>query len=274
MRFPVKYILPALAGFFFVSLLSAQTSVQKKKKEKHKKNQTEISSDMQEVLDEIAGNMVWVTGGKFIMGNFSGEADEKPEFEVTIDGFAISKFPVTQQQWITIMGSYPGEFEGCDNCPVEMVSWNDAWRFIQILNEHTGKAYTLPTEAEWEYAAKGGLRTKHFKYSGSNNIDQTGWYVLNSGRHPHPVGEKLPNELGLYDMTGNVWEWCQDWYSKNYYDLQRHNNPTGPKDGVARVRRGGSWFTQAGNCATSSRNSVKQDYKDDAGGFRLAQYPN
>lgn len=274
MRWNFKYISLLLAGILFVGLVAAQAPAGKKKKGKYKKSPKEIPLATQQVLDEIAENMVWVTGGKFIMGNFSGEADEKPEFEVTIDGFAISKFPVTQAQWIAIMGSYPGEFAGCDQCPVEMVSWNDAQRFIQTLNELTGKAYTLPTEAEWEYAAKGGLKTQRFKYSGSNNIDQAGWYVLNSGRHPHPVGEKTPNELGLYDMTGNVWEWCQDWYNKNYYELQQYNNPTGPKNGVARVRRGGSWFTQAVNCTTSSRNSVKQDYKDDAGGFRLAQYPN
>jgi len=225
-------------------------------------------------LDSIANNMVWVTGGRFVMGNIAGEVDEKPENEIVIDGFAINKYPVTQYEWRMVMGNNPSEFSGCDQCPVEMVSWNDAQRFIEKLNNMTGKKYVLPTEAEWEYAAKGGLQTNRYRYSGSDNIEEIGWYNDNSGKHPHPVGEKMPNELGLYDMTGNVWEWCQDWYHKNYYETQPKNNPIGPKAGGARVRRGGSWFTQARNCKTTTRNSVQQDYKDDIGGFRLAQYPN
>lgn len=274
MKLVIRYALIVAVSFAFVNIVAAQDAVAKKKKKKGKKEETVLPSVSRQLLDSIAGNMVWVTGGKFIMGNYAGEADEKPEYEVIVDGFAISKYPVTQHQWTAVMGSNPSEFAGCDACPVDRVSWDDAQRFIATLNRLTGKKYALPTEAEWEYAAKGGLKTNRYRYSGSDNIDDIAWHGGNSNRRPHPVGEKAPNELGLHDMSGNVWEWCQDWYNKNYYELQENNNPTGPASGAARVRRGGSWFTQAVNCKTSTRNSVKQDYKDDSGGFRLVQYPN
>ncbi|MCC6286825.1 MAG: formylglycine-generating enzyme family protein [Chitinophagaceae bacterium] len=230
-----------------------------------------VSKDL---LDSIQNNMVWITGGRFVMGTDIGEMDERPAYEVVVDGYAISKYPVTQRQWIAIMGNNPSEFAGCDQCPIDKVTWNDAQKFIEILNALTGKKYSLPTEAEWEYAAKGGKDWKQFRYSGSDNIDEVGWYATNGGRHPHQVGEKKPNAIGLYDMTGNVWEWCQDWYNKNYYELNENNNPVGPASGSGRVRRGGSWFTQAISCKVTTRNSVKQDYMDDIGGFRLVQYPN
>lgn len=246
----------------------------KKKKSKKEKNSLTLPKVTEAFLDSIAGSMVWVTGGSFIMGNDAGEADERPAYEVVVDGYAISRYPVTQRQWSVIMGNNPSEFVGCDQCPIDKVSWNDAQKFIAILNELTGKKYSLPTEAEWEYAAKGGKGGKMYKYSGSNDIDAASWYAGNSGRRPHPVGEKEPNELGLYDMCGNVWEWCLDWYNKNYYELNESNNPIGPSSGAGRVRRGGSWFTQAVNCKTTTRNNVKQDFTDDSGGFRLVQYPN
>lgn len=271
MKMMFRSVLMLAVSLMFFNVLMAQRGVEKKKTKKEKGKLQLVN---QQLLDSISQNMVWVTGGKYIMGSFSGDSDEKPEHEVIVDGFAISKYPVTQRQWMVIMGSYSGEFAGCDQCPVDMISWDDAQRFIKKLNLLTGKHYALPTEAEWEYAAKGGLKTAGYRYSGSNNIDAVGWHSGNSGRHPHPVGEKEPNELGLYDMTGNVWEWCQDWYNKNYYELQNRNNPMGPESGRSRVRRGGSWFTQMINCRTSARNSVKQDYKDDIAGFRLVQYPN
>ncbi len=274
MKLMIRYALIITVSFAFVNVLVAQEATGKKKKKKDKQAETGQPSVSQQLLDSISGSMVWVTGGRFIMGNHSGEADERPEYEVVIDGYSISKYPVTQRQWTTIMGSNPSEFVGCDQCPIDRVSWDEAQQFIEILNKLTGKKYALPTEAEWEYAAKGGPKTQGYRYSGSDNIDAVAWHAGNSGRHPHPVGEKAPNELGLYDMTGNVWEWCQDWYNKNYYEVRESNNPTGPASGAARVRRGGSWFTQSINCKTSTRNSVKQDYRDDSGGFRLVQYPN
>ena len=255
-------------------LMCIPAMAQQKKKKKNKMTEIVLPIVSKEFLDSIQNNMVWVTGGRFVMGSNASEADERPAYEVVVDGYAISKYPVTQRQWVIIMKSNPSEFKGCDQCPIDKVSWDDAQQFIETLNALTGKKYSLPTEAEWEYAAKGGLQQKQFRYSGSDNVDEAGWYAGNSGRHPHPVGEKKPNAIGLYDMCGNVWEWCLDWYNKNYYEQNESNNPMGPSSGSGRVRRGGSWFTQAASCKTTTRNSVKQDYKDDLGGFRLVQYPN
>ncbi|HRP32995.1 MAG TPA: formylglycine-generating enzyme family protein [Agriterribacter sp.] len=274
MSISFRNVLVVILSVVLTNAVMAQDSGGRKNKKKKKDTKSELPAVNQGLLDSLAADFVWVTGGKFIMGDYGGDADEKPAYEVTVDGFAISKYPVTQRQWAAIMGSNPSQFTGCDQCPVDMVSWDDAQRFIEILNKVSGKNYALPTEAEWEYAAKGGLKTRGFRYSGSDDINAVGWFTGNSGRHPHPVGEKAPNELGLYDMTGNVWEWCRDWYNKNYYELRESNNPTGPSSGSGRVRRGGSWFTQEVSCRTSTRNSVKQDYKDDSGGFRLVQYPN
>ena len=261
--------------FFYVNQAIAQDTSQKSKRKKKNKSSIVVPTVSQAFLDSIGENMVWVTGGSFVMGNNISEPDERPAYEVVIDGFAISRYPVTQRQWMVIMERNPSDFPGCDQCPVDKVSWDDAQVFIQKLNVLTGKEYTLPTEAEWEYAAKGGRDAPgNFRYAGSDDIDSVGWYAGNSGRMPHPVGQKKPNELGLYDMTGNVWEWCQDWYAKFYYEQNESNNPQGPPSGSGRVRRGGSWYTQSTNCKTSTRNNVRQDYFDDIGGFRLAQYPN
>lgn len=267
-------ILNTVKTALIMTLLLMSVSAVYAQQSKKKKSKIALPLVSKELLDSIQNNMVWITGGKFIMGNDAGEADERPAYEVTVDGYAINKYPVTQRQWVAIMGSNPSEFAGCDQCPVDKVTWDDAQRFIEILNELTGKKYALPSEAEWEYAAKGGKNWKQFRYSGSDDIDEVGWYAGNSGRKPHPVGEKMPNSIGLYDMSGNVWEWCQDWYNKFYYEQNEDNNPVGPASGSGKVRRGGSWFTQAANCKTTTRNNVKQDYADDIGGFRLVQYPN
>jgi len=138
------------------------------------------------------------------------------------------------------MGKNPSTFTG-DNLPVEQVSWNKTQDFIKKLNQKTGKNYRLPTEAEWEYAARGGNKSKGYKYAGSNNINDVAWYTSNSNSKTHEVGTKLPNELGIYDMSGNVWEWCSDWYGENYYGSSPSNNPKGPGTGDDRVLRGGSW---------------------------------
>lgn len=255
---------------------SALAQKQKSKKEKNDKKQELFlhGGITKAFLDSFQNNMVWVTGGRFIMGDNSGQADEKPAHEVVVDGFAMSKFPVTQWQWTVIMGNNPSDFKGCDQCPIDQVSWNEAQEFIRRLNHLTGKLYTLPTEAEWEFAAKAGKYGRYYNFSGSDNLDEVGWYTGNSERRPHPVGEKEPNELGLYDMSGNMWEWCKDWYQKFYYELEEKYSPEGPDSGAGKVRRGGSWFTQPINCRITTRNHVKMDYKDDAGTFRLAQYPN
>lgn len=215
-------------------------------------------------------DMVYVEGGTFTMGATSEQgsdaySDESPAHSVTVSDFYIGKYEVTQAQWRAVMGSNPSKFKG-DNLPVEQVSWNDIQKFITKLNTMTGKTFRLPTEAEWEYAARGGNKSKGYKYSGSNTLDNVGWYY-NSGGKTHPVGQKQPNELGLYDMSGNVWEWCQDWYGS--YSSSSQTNPTGPSSGSYRVLRGGDWgmiFWRNIYSRTYARPDKGRSYN----GFRLA----
>ncbi len=218
--------------------------------------------------------MVFVEGGTFTMGATSeqgrdAESDEKPAHSVTVSDFYIGKYEVTQKQWKEIMGSNPSKWTG-DNLPVECVSWNDIQEFVQKLNQKTGKRYRLPTEAEWEYAARGGAKSGGYKYSGSNHLDSVAWYWDNSGNKTHPVGQKVPNELGIYDMSGNVWEWCQDWYGgKKYYKNSLQTNPVGPSSGSYRVWRGGSWNDYAMCCRVSYRYRYSPSYGGGNIGFRL-----
>jgi formylglycine-generating enzyme required for sulfatase activity len=169
--------------------------------------------------------MVLVQGGTFTMGSNSGDSDEKPLHQVTLSDFYIGKYEVTQKQWREIMGNNPSHFNG-DERPVEYVSWNDAQEFIRKLNAKTGQKYRLPTEAEWEYAACGGQQSRGYTYSGSNDINAVAWYGNNSNNKTHAVGQKQANELGLHDMSGNVWEWCGDWYDN--YSSGAQTNPAGP----------------------------------------------
>ena len=216
--------------------------------------------------------MVYVAGGTFNMGLDDSDAydEEKPVHSVTVSSFSIGKYEVTQKLWKAVMGTNPSDFKG-DNLPVENVSWNDVQEFIRKLNAKTGKHYRLPTEAEWEYAARGGNRSRGYIYSGSNDIGTVAWYVSNSGSKPHPVGTKVPNELGIYDMTGNVCEWCQDWYDSNYYSSSPSTNPKGPTTGSDRVRRGGGWYSNARRCRVSNRACYAPDLYGNDLGFRLAQ---
>ena len=166
------------------------------------------------------------------------------------------------------MGSNPSYFKG-SKLPVENVSWNYCQLFITQLNQLTGKRFRLPTEAEWEFAARGGNNSKGYKYSGSDNIEAVAWYYENSDRKTHDVAGKQPNELGLYDMSGNVWEWCQDWYDKYYSLPSVVTNPTGPTDGSFRVHRGGYWHSNAEDCRVSSRDYNSPSNSSDRG-LRLA----
>ena len=206
-------------------------------------------------VNGIKYSMVWVEGGTFRMGATSeqgsdAESDEKPVHSVTLSGYYIGKTEVTQALWKAVMGSNPSSFKG-DNLPVEQVSWNDCQEFIRKLNSLTGQNFRLPTEAEWEFACRGGNNSRGYKYSGSNYIDNVAWYDGNSGDKTHPVGTKAPNELGIYDMSGNVWEWSADWYGD--YSSGAQTNPKGPYGGSYRVYRGGSWNCYVRYCRSSDR---------------------
>ena len=200
------------------------------------------------VKDGISIDMVRVEAGTFTMGATAEMKDrddsEKPTHQVTLtNDYYIGKYEVTQALWQAVMGNNPSCYKG-DNLPVESVSWDDCQEFISKLNRITGKTFRLPTEAEWEYAARGGKKSRGYRYSGSNNYSDVAWYYDNSGKRPHAVGTKQPNELGIYDMTGNVCEWCQDRYGK--YSSSSQTNPTGATSGSDRVNRGCSYIHTAG----------------------------
>jgi len=189
---------------------------------------------------------------------------------ISLDDFYIGKHEVTQRQWIAIMGYNSSRFKG-DNLPVENISWNDVQKFLKKLNEKTGEHYRLPTEAEWEYAARGGVKSQGYEYSGSNNIDKVAWYRNNAGKITHPVGTKKPNELGIYDMSGNVQEWCSDWYGRKYYKKSPQNNPHGPSYGNSRVLRGGSLYDFAYFCRVAFRDKYTPGYYGYNLGFRMVR---
>ncbi len=199
-----------------------------------------------------ADGFVLVKGGTFTMGctdeQKDCEDDEKPAHKVTLSDFYISPYEVTQQQWKQVMSANPSKAsKDCDQCPVENVSWEEVQDYLEKLNaQGHGRNYRLPTEAEWEYAARGGNVTKGFLYSGSKDISLVAWYNGNSGNKTQLVGKRKPNELGLYDMSGNVWEWCSDWYGA--YTSGNQTNPTGPSSGSSRVLRGGSWNDYPQDC--------------------------
>lgn len=193
---------------------------------------------------------------------------EETAHQVELSSFYMQKTEVTQELWEEVMGSNPSEDKSWKDNPVTNVSWNDCQEFIKKLNEITGNKYRLPTEAEWEYAARGGKMSKGYQYSGSDNLEEVGWYDQNSNEKIHPVAEKKPNELGLYDMSGNVWEWCQDWYGD--YRVKFKKNPQGPDNGTTKVLRGGSWYFDAVNCRVACRYDGFPDYRSNIRGFRLA----
>lgn len=216
--------------------------------------------------------MVRVEGGTFRMGATSeqeddADSDEKPVHSVTLSSYYIGKTEVTQALWQAVMGSNPSNFKGAD-LPVECVSWDDCQEFIQKLNRLTGRNFRLPTEAEWEFACRGGNNSCGYKYSGSNNLANVAWYDDNSDGQTHPVATKAPNELGIYDMSGNVWEWCADWYAN--YTSYSQTDPTGPQSGSYRVYRGGSWIYYARDCRSSLRDDSFPTNRFCSLGLRLA----
>jgi formylglycine-generating enzyme required for sulfatase activity len=212
--------------------------------------------------------MIVVEGGTFNMGN-NESFDEKPIHKVTLNSFKIGKYEITQAQWKAVMKTNPSNFSGCDNCPVENVSYSDILDFIEELNYKTGKKYRLPTEAEWEFAARGGIKSNNFSYSGSSILSKVGWYEEAGGEKTHPVGELRPNELGLYDMSGNVWEWCVDWYDSSYYSSSPSYNPIGISSGSNRVLRGGGFNSTATYCSVTYRSDNDPAMRNFNYGFRV-----
>ena len=233
----------------------------------------------------VSFEMIYVEGGNFLMGNQEKDAfdHEIPVHKVTLPGFYIGKYPVTQAIWKVVMGkeNNPSEFRG-DDLPIETISWNDTQEFLEKLNELIGKEYRLLSESEWEYAARGGQKSQGYKYAGSNKLKEVGWYGDNSYGATKPVGLKYPNELGIYDMSGNVFEWVEDQWHDDYKG--------GPEDGSAwmkkkrgflglgkeredtdayRVIRGGSWLSDARHCRVAFRNIYGPAHRDSVVGFRL-----
>ena len=234
-----------------------------------------VTPSQRAVLEKLIANMVKVEGSTFTMGATPEQGNdayeyERPAHQVTLSDYYIGRYEVTQKEWQAVMGDNPSKFYG-DNLPVDYVSWNDCQDFINKLNQLTGLKFRLPTEAEWEFAARGGKQSKGYKYSGSDNAKNIAWYEKNSGSKPHQVGTKEPNELGIYDMSGNVGEWCGDWYGR--YSSSAQTNPTGPSSGSYRVLRGGSWNGSARSCRVSNRDYDFPSRRIYIGGFRVVLVP-
>ena len=281
---------------------SDHTKIGKNIKSEQKRNTAEPHPDNKNIESEgntaeqaitIKIDMVLVEGGVFTMGStdiieermskYPVYYRSKPAHEVTVSSFYIGKYEITQAQWQAVMGSTikqqqaktgaPGALNGIhgegDNYPMYFVSWNEAQEFIRRLNAGTGKKYRLPTEAEWEYAARGGNQSQGYKYSGSNNLDDVAWYNLNSGGSSHPVGTKQPNELGIYDMSGNLREWCNDFGGYAYTSLPQRD-PTGPSSGKEHATRNGSWWNNEYVSRAFFRFALVPDNRNRLTGFRVA----
>ena len=253
-------------------------------------NILEAQEDITITVNGVSFVMKYVEGDKFVMGaqseahrwaNFDSEAmgDETPPHFVTLSSFYMGETEVTQGLWEAVMGTtaeqlrdnanleWPLRGVGA-NYPIYYVSWEDCQAFVAKLNELTGKAFRLPTESEWEFAARGGKKSNGDKYSGSKHMGLAGWYYMNSASSSHPVKEKAANELGLYDMSGNVWEWCSDWYGA--YPRLHQIDPQGPAEGRERVLRGGGWAYYASRCRVSFRFKFDPEHSNNSFGFRLA----
>ena len=232
------------------------------------------------VIENLINNMVNVDGGTFTMGATEEQGGdvydaEKPAHQVTLSSFSIGRYEVTQEEWEAVMGTNPSSFKGGRH-PVEKVSWDECQGFVLKLNELTrncpgGGHFRLPTEAEWEYAARGGRNSRGYKYAGGNDLDSVAWHDGNSGNETHDVGLKVPNELGLYDMSGNVWEWCHDCYDKDYYSNSPSSDPCNNTVGPKRIDRGGGWFNYLRECRVASRRAGDPCDHYGARGLRLAR---
>ena len=276
----MRHSIAAIFEFFFIAVLASDQS------------STSCIYPLTRVLSEVKENMVYVQGGTFTMGATAEHISEAysseiPAHSVTLNSFYICKYEVTQELWRVVMCSNPSVFKG-DRKPVESVTWDECQMFIYKLNALTGMKFRLPTEAEWEFAARGGARSRGYKYSGSDTLHCVAWSDNDCYRcdYPREVGQRQPNELGLYDMSGNVFEWCTDWYDHDYYKKSPSKNPTGPPNGSYRVARGGGWRFNSkcmlpshngdGNsfrsrtCRVSCRSAFKPDHRYKDVGLRLA----
>lgn len=288
--------LRTLVLYLFIAFLSYTVIFAAEKKSAQKEKVSKYT-------DPTTGmEFVYVNGGCYQRGDHFGDghSDEKPAYEVCVNNFYMGKYEVTVGEWKKFVKDtgYSTDAEQGDGCyyytggkwqadgrkdwrnpgysqdneyPVVCVSWNDANAFRKWLAMKTGKNYRLPTEAEWEYAARSGGAKE--KYSGGNDIDRVAWYSSNAGGRAHAVGVKTPNGLGIHDMSGNVWEWVQDWYGEKYYSERSRNNPEGPHGGTSRVLRGGSWYDVARDSRTSNRYGGDPDGRGNVSGFRLARTP-
>ncbi len=233
-------------------------------------------------------SMVFVKGGTFKMGSVSGDADEKPIHSVTLTSFYISKYEITVAQYRAFCKAtnrkmpveppaswyeehdHAVKWQWYDTYPIVNINWYDANAYCKWLTETTGEEYSLPTEAQWEYAARGGHQSKHYVYAGSNEIDEVAWYdETTNEKGLKPVGRMKPNELGIYDMSGNVWEWCSDFYGK--YTATSQKNPIGQKSGNYKVIRGGSWYNMEDMCRSTLRDGPKPTFSDYYTGFRVVK---
>jgi formylglycine-generating enzyme len=217
-------------------------------------------------------NLVEIEGGTFAMGcagidGMECPGKERPVHSVTLSSFYMMKTEVTQALWREVMGNNPSKFVGCDDCPVESVSWNEIEAFILSLNKLTGKTFRLPTEAEWEYACRGGNQSKGYYFGGDNKVTNVAWSAETSGEKSQPVAKLAPNELGLFDMSGNVWEWCNDWYFG--YKAGAQIDPKGSDTGLYKVVRGGSWSSNFYDCRISFRSAETPETSSESIGFRL-----
>ncbi|MCB0521069.1 MAG: formylglycine-generating enzyme family protein [Lewinellaceae bacterium] len=231
------------------------------------------SIKLPKALQSLELNMVRVDSGSFMMGcdaNRDGICldTELPIHKEEVGTFYLARYEIRQIDWLVVMKTDPSYFQGCDQCPVESVRWDDVTLFIETLNKLTGRKYRLPTEAEWEFAARGGNVSEMTRYAGSNLLEEVGWYSNEKNQNrPHAVGQKEPNELGLYDMSGNVWEWCSDAFA--YYKVAQDTAKIDPKD-IFRPIRGGSWNSLEPDCRIAVRNKKLPSYRYNAIGFRLA----